>query len=161
MSTPAKTTATKVSPAARKATTAKNTSGAPKASSAPKATKFEKVRRARLTLSSVNIGSVVKVALLLSVAMLVMFVVASIILILLMNITGIMGQIDDFMKEVAGQNTNFNAKDVFSIGHVVAISALVGVANVFFMTAISALLAFVYNITATMVGGVGITLTDD
>ncbi|MFT4147955.1 MAG: DUF3566 domain-containing protein [Micrococcaceae bacterium] len=124
-------------------------------------TKFEKVRRARLTLSQVNIGSVVKVALLLSVAMLVMTIIAGLVLLLLMNVTGIMGQINDFAKQVAGDNSHFNIHDIFSVGHVLAVSALIGVINVFLLTAFAAVTAFIYNLASSMVGGVGVTLTDD
>ena len=43
----------------------------------------------------------------------------------------------------------------------VSFSTIIAVVNVVLLTAISTLSAVLYNLAATLVGGVGVTLTDD
>ena len=125
---------------------------------APKA----KVRRARLLVSKVDPWSVLKMAFLLSVALGIVTVVAAIVLWTVQDLTGIFDQVDSLLGTLAGsEGGGFELKKVASLGQVASFATIIAVVNVVLLTALSMLSAVLYNISATLVGGIGVTLTDD
>jgi Transmembrane domain of unknown function (DUF3566) len=125
---------------------------------APKA----KVRRARLLVSKVEPWSVLKMAFLLSVALGIVTVVAAIVLWTVLDLTGIFDQVDGLLGTLAGtESGGFELKKVASLGQVASFAVIIAVINVVLLTALSMLSAVLYNIAATLVGGIGVTLTDD
>ncbi|MDQ0754719.1 DUF3566 domain-containing protein [Arthrobacter sp. B3I4] len=125
---------------------------------APKA----KVRRARLLVSKVEPWSVLKMAFLLSVALGIVTVVAAIVLWTVLDLTGIFDQVDSLLGTLAGSESGgFELKKVASLGQVASFAVIIAVINVVLLTALSMLSAVLYNIAATLVGGIGVTLTDD
>ena len=125
---------------------------------APKA----KVRRARLLVSKVDPWSVLKMAFLLSVALGIVTVVAAIVLWTVLDLTGIFDQVDSLLGTLAGsEGGGFELKKVASLGQVASFATIIAVINVVLLTALSMLSAVLYNICATLVGGIGVTLTDD
>ncbi|MET3919378.1 putative membrane protein [Arthrobacter sp. UYEF20] len=125
---------------------------------APKA----KVRRARLLVSKVDPWSVLKMAFLLSVALGIVTVVAAIVLWTVLDLTGIFDQVDSLLGTLAGsEGGGFELKKVASLGQVASFATILAVINVVLLTALSMLSAVLYNISATLVGGIGVTLTDD
>ena len=125
---------------------------------APKA----KVRRARLLVSKVDPWSVLKMAFLLSVARGIVTVVAAIVLWTVLDLTGIFDQVDSLLGTLAGsEGGGFELKKVASLGQVASFATIIAVINVVLLTALSMLSAVLYNIAATLVGGIGVTLTDD
>jgi hypothetical protein len=125
---------------------------------APKA----KARRARLLVSKVDPWSVLKMAFLLSVALGIVTVVAAIVLWTVLDLTGIFDQVDSLLGTLAGsEGGGFELKKVASLGQVASFATIIAVVNVVLLTALSMLSAVLYNISATLVGGIGVTLTDD
>jgi hypothetical protein len=125
---------------------------------APKA----KVRRARLLVSKVDPWSVLKMAFLLSGALGMVTVVAAIVLWTVLDLTGIFDQVDSLLGTLAGsEGGGFELKKVASLGQVASFAVIIAVVNVVLLTALSMLSAVLYNISATLVGGIGVTLTDD
>jgi len=125
---------------------------------APKA----KARRARLLVSKVEPWSVLKMAFLLSVALGIVTVVAAIVLWTVLDLTGIFDQVDSLLGTLAGsEGGGFELKKVASLGQVASFATIIAVINVVLLTALSMLSAVLYNIAATLVGGIGVTLTDD
>ena len=125
---------------------------------APKA----KVRRARLLVSKVDPWSVLKMAFLLSVALGIVTVGAAIVLWTVLDLTGIFDQVDGLLGTLAGsEGGGFELKKVASLGQVASFATIIAVINVVLLTALSMLSAVLYNISATLVGGIGVTLTDD
>ena len=125
---------------------------------APKA----KVRRARLLVSKVDPWSVLKMAFLLSVALGIVTVVAAIVLWTVLDLTGIFDQVDSLLGTLAGsEGGGFELKKIASLGQVASFATIIAVVNVVLLTALSMLSAVLYNISATLVGGIGVTLTDD
>ncbi|WP_081608494.1 DUF3566 domain-containing protein [Crystallibacter crystallopoietes] len=125
---------------------------------APKA----KARRARLLVSKVDPWSVLKMAFLLSVALGIVTVVASIVLWTTLDITGIFDRVNDLLTEIAGtEGGAFDLRAYASLGQVASFATIIAVVNVVLLTALAMLSAVLYNISATLVGGIGVTLTDD
>lgn len=126
---------------------------------APKA----KARRARLLVSKVDPWSVLKMAFLLSVALGIVTVVASIVLWSLLDAIGLFDTVNAFVNEIQGKEGGapFDLLSIASLGQVASFSTIVAVVNVVLLTTLSVLSAWLYNISATLVGGIGVTLTDD
>ncbi len=126
---------------------------------APKA----KARRARLLISKIDPWSVLKMAFLLSVALGIITVVASIVLWTVLDTMGLFTQVNAFVNEIQGQEGGapFDLLNFASLGQVASFSTIVAVVNVVLLTTLSVLSAWLYNISSTLVGGIGVTLTDD
>ncbi|MEE1621490.1 DUF3566 domain-containing protein [Zafaria sp. Z1313] len=124
---------------------------------APKA----KVRKARLLVSKIDPWSVLKMSFLLSVALGIVTVVAAVVLWTVLDLTGIFDRVNDLLREVAGTESSFNLQELASLGQVASFATIIAVVNVVLLTALSMLSAVLYNISSTLVGGIGITLTDD
>ncbi|WP_411734242.1 DUF3566 domain-containing protein [Paeniglutamicibacter sp.] len=124
---------------------------------APKA----KVRKARLLISKVDPWSVLKMAFLLSVALGIVTVVASVVLWSVLDLTGIFESINGLLREIIGSETGFDLMEIASLGQVASFATIIAVVNVVLLTALSMLAAVLYNLSSTLVGGIGVTLTDD
>lgn len=126
---------------------------------APKA----KVRRARLLVSKVDPWSVLKMAFLLSVALGIVTVVASIVLWTVLDLTGIFDRVNGLLDQIMGSETGpaFDLRTFASLGQVASFATIIAVVNVVLLTALAMLSAILYNISSTLVGGIGVTLTDD
>lgn len=120
-----------------------------------------KVRRARLVVSKVDTWSVLKLAFLLSVALGIITVVASLVLWLVLNLTGLFDGINELLAMLGGNANGTDIKEFLSLGNVALFATVISVVNVILLTALSVLGALLYNIAAALIGGIGVTLTDD
>ena len=122
-----------------------------------------KARRARLLVSKVDPWSVLKMAFLLSVALGIVTVVAAIVLWSVLDTIGLFDKVNSFINDIQGKEggTPFDLLSIASLGQVASFSTIVAVVNVVLLTTLSVLSAWLYNISATLVGGIGVTLTDD
>ncbi|GAA4361057.1 hypothetical protein GCM10023166_02390 [Paeniglutamicibacter cryotolerans] len=125
---------------------------------APKA----KVRKARLLISKVDPWSVLKMAFLLSVALGIVTVVASVVLWSVLDLTGTFDRVNELLQQIVGTtDSKFDLKTLASLGQVASFATIIAVVNVVLLTALAMLSAVLYNISSTLVGGIGVTLTDD
>lgn len=125
---------------------------------APKA----KSRKARLVISKLDPWSVLKMAFLLSVALGVVAVVASIVLWTVLDLTGIFDRMNTLIGDVGGQQmSSVDVRQIASLQQVVSFTTIISLVNIVLLTALATLAAVLYNICASLVGGVGVTLTDD
>ena len=120
-----------------------------------------KVRRARLVVSKVDTWSVLKLAFLLSVALGIITVVASLVLWLVLDLTGLFQGINELLSMLGGSAEGADIKKFLSLGNTALFSTLISVVNVILLSALSVLGALLYNIAASLIGGIGVTLTDD
>ena len=120
-------------------------------------------RRARLRISRVDPWSVMKTALLLGVALWIMTIVATWIIFTVLDKTGLYDAINSTVGLVfdAGNGTPFNVKDYINTTRATALSALVGAVNVILLTALATIFAFLYNLTANVMGGIEVTMAED
>ncbi|GAA1823793.1 DUF3566 domain-containing protein [Nesterenkonia flava] len=123
-----------------------------------------KVRKARLLVSKVDPWSVLKMSFLLSVALGIMTVVCAVTLWSAMNVTGIFDRVNDLLGQVLGTEgggTSFQIEEMVTVGQVASFATIIAVVNVVLLTVLSMLAAVLYNLSASLVGGIGVTLTDD
>lgn len=118
-------------------------------------------RTVRLTIASIDPWSVMKMAFLLSLAIAIAMLVATLVLWLVLQATGVMGNIESTLSEIAGAESADQLLALVSLGRVMATAFVLALVNIVLMTALSTLFAFLYNIGASIVGGFHLTLTDD
>lgn len=122
----------------------------------------EVARRVKLRAQRVDPWSVCKMAVLFSVALGIAGVVATMVLWLILNGMGVFSAINDQIVSVAGSGgKNFQISDYVGFSRVLSLATAIAVINVLLMTALATLVAFLYNVSAGLVGGVQTTLTDD
>ena len=121
-----------------------------------------KVRRARLMLSRIDPWSVLKLAFLLSVALGVLTVVAAVGLYTLSDLLGVFDKINDVLGTVLGaESGNYTVQSLAPLSLVTSLATVLSVINVILLTALATVGALLYNVCASLVGGFGVTLTDD
>ncbi|TAP28754.1 MULTISPECIES: DUF3566 domain-containing protein [Micrococcaceae] len=119
-----------------------------------------KVRKARLLVSKVEPFSVLKLAFLLAVAFGVITVVASVGIWALLDLMGTFDAFNQLIRDAIAQGS-FDLRQTMSLGQVASYATIIAVVNVVVISVVSTLGAVLYNIAASLVGGIGVTLTDD
>ncbi|MEU7993033.1 MULTISPECIES: DUF3566 domain-containing protein [Rothia] len=120
-----------------------------------------KIRRARLVVAKVDTWSVAKLMFLLSVAVGIVIVVTSVVLWLVLQATGAFDGINDMLTMLGTTGNHIDISQVLSLGQVALYTTILAVVNVILFTLLSVICAMLYNIAAKLVGGIGLTLTDD
>ena len=123
-----------------------------------------KSRRARLRISRIDPWSVMKTALLFGVAGWIMFIVASFIVFTVLEMTGLYEAINSTVEQIFAspeQSEDFNIQDYVNTTRGTALAALVGAVNVVIITALATIFAFLYNLTAVVMGGIEVTMAED
>jgi hypothetical protein len=117
-------------------------------------------RRVRLSVSRIDPWSIMKLAFLLSVAIGIMTVVATIVVWYSLNSLGTFATIQEFMVETLGPQA-VNLTQFVQFERMVSLATLIALVNIVLLTAIATIMAMLYNITAALVGGIHLTLTDE
>jgi hypothetical protein len=120
-------------------------------------------RKVRLTLGKVDPWSVMKIGFLLSVAIGISLVVLVAVLWMILDTMGVFSDVNRTVGTVLGSSSGstFNLMDYVGFGRVISLATVIAVIDVFLLTALATLSAFLYNVCAQLVGGVQMTLTDD
>jgi hypothetical protein len=118
-------------------------------------------RRVRLAISRVDPWSVMKLAFLLAVAIAIMTVVATAVFWSVLDSFGVFTTVQKFVEDAVGPQSNVNLTQFVEFPRVISLATLISICNIVLLTAIATIMAFLYNITAALVGGVHMTLTDD
>ena len=119
-------------------------------------------RRASLRLTHVEPWSVTRLAFAISVAMMIVAVVAVAIFWFVLDLVGVWDQINkSFTTVLSDDSSSFNVTDYFGIGRVIGLTLVLSAVNVVLMTALSTIGAHLYNLAAQLMGGVEVTLAED
>lgn len=126
-------------------------------------TKTRTMRRAKLRLLRVDPWSVTKAAFLLSIAFGIMCVVAVFLIFSIMSTAGLWDSINETIQGVLNQSPDeaFDINDYVGMDRVMAITMLIAAIDVVLITALATLGAFIYNMSASLLGGVEVTLAED
>jgi len=134
-----------------------------KKKAAPRAKTAHQTRRARLRISRVDPWSVMKTALLFGVAGWIIFIVATWIIFTVLSMTGLYDAINSTVAQIftaPGANP-FNIEDYVNTTRATALAALIGAVNVVIVTALATIFAFLYNLSAAVMGGIEVTMAED
>ena len=132
--------------------------------SSPSAQPTRRTRKARLRLSRLDPWSVMKTAFLFSIAAGIMLVVAVYAVWVVLSTSGLFSSVDGIVAAVLsspGDTTPFRVEDYLSTQRVTGAAAVIAVIDVLLFTALATLASFLYNLAATMLGGLEITLAED
>ncbi|WP_263420671.1 DUF3566 domain-containing protein [Streptomyces huiliensis] len=134
---------------------------APAASAAPAAA-APRTRSARLRVAKADPWSVMKVSFLLSLALAVCTIVAVTVLWLVLDAMGVFSAVGGTISDAtSGEGGGFDLQSFLSLPRVLMFTVVIAVIEVVLATALATLIAFVYNLSASFVGGVELTLAED
>jgi len=130
---------------------------------APRA-KPHQARRARLRISRVDPWSVMKTALLFAVAGWIILIIATWIVFAVLDMTGLYDAVNQTIANIFASpdsTDTFNVKDYVNTTRATALAALIGAVNVVILTALATIFAFLYNLSAVVMGGIEVTMAED
>ncbi len=123
-----------------------------------------KARKARLVLGRIDPWSVMKLSFLLALAAAVVAVVAVFVLWSVLDTIGVFTSVGQAVEKVtrsSDTSQGVNILDYIGLSRVMSITIALSVVNLVLMTALSTLAAFLYNLAASLVGGLHVTFTED
>lgn len=120
-------------------------------------------RRARLRLTRIDPWTVMKTSFLLAVAFGVVTVVAVAMIWSVLDAAGVWDSINTTIQEsVGGPDTeDLDVENYIGTSRVLGFTVVVAALDVVLITAIATLTAFLYNMSAALLGGVEVTLSED
>lgn len=117
-------------------------------------------RRVELSIARIDAWTVMKVSFLLSVGLGVAMVVTTAILWLMVDGMHVFADIENFLKKIGAEQFAV-LLDYLRLDKVMSYATIVAVINVVLLTAMSTLGALLYNVVASLVGGVRVSLMDE
>ena len=136
----------------------------PEAAPKPKVGTARRTRKARLRISQVDPWSVMKTSFLFSIAAGIMLVVAVYAFWTVLSSTQLFDSINEMVQNVVstpGDSTPFRVQEYVNTQKVMGVAALIACVDVLIFTALATLGSFLYNLAATMLGGLEVTLAED
>lgn len=128
------------------------------------ATTGRPARRARLRLTRIDPWSVMKTSFLFSIAFGIMFWFATYVVWSVVGASGLLDSVNAILQTLLSNpndQTQVRIEDFVNTNKVLGIAALIAVINVVLLTAIGTLTAFLYNLSANILGGLELTLAED
>ena len=126
--------------------------------------RVRRTRKARLRIARVDPWSVMKTALLFGIAGGIILVVATYVVMSVIESTGVyqaINQVVGSMLSSPTDTTPFSIEAYINTRRVTGLAALIGAVDVVIFTALATVFSFLYNLSATMLGGLEITLAED
>jgi hypothetical protein len=118
------------------------------------------VRARKLRVTRLDPWSVAKMSFVLSLAVAIVTVVAIMLLWLVLQVGGVFTSLDRAIIDIVGQSSDSITR-YFDFGTVLGICLLLAALDVVLVTALGTVFALLYNLAASFVGGVQITLSDE
>jgi hypothetical protein len=117
-------------------------------------------RRVRLTVTRVDPWTVLRLSFLLSVAAAIITVMAVMLLWAMLQTSGVFSSVDDTLESVLGDGA-VTITQYFSLGRVFSVALLIGAIDVVLITALATIGAFLFNLAASLAGGLEMSVTED
>lgn len=118
-------------------------------------------RRASLQIKRFDPWSVLKLSLVLGVAMFFVWLVAVGVLYTVLDGMGVWEKLNGtYSSLVSGEGAGEPAEPLISAGRVFGIAAILGAINIVLISALTTVMAFIYNVSADLAGGLEVTLSE-
>ncbi|MFC7619727.1 DUF3566 domain-containing protein [Microlunatus sp. GCM10028923] len=130
----------------------------------PKAGQARRTRKARLRLSRLDPWSVMKTSFLFSISAGIVLVVAVYAIWTVLQGSGLFESVNLMIGSVTdapNDSTPFRIEEYVNTAKVMGVAALIACVDVVILTALATLGSFLYNLAATMLGGLEVTLAED
>ncbi|MFY0409600.1 DUF3566 domain-containing protein [Solicola sp. PLA-1-18] len=119
-------------------------------------------RKARLRLTRLDPWSVMKTAFALSVSLAIVTVVAVTIVWAVLDLAGVWDAINSSVATILSDNADaFDVTDYVGFGRIIGFTLLIAAVNTLLLTALATVGAFLYNLSASLMGGLEVTLAED
>lgn len=118
-------------------------------------------RKVRLSIKRFDPWSVMKLSFLLSIAAGIMLVVATVVVWNMLDSMYVFAQVDELVVSIVGPESEFTVLNYVAYDMVTSYAVIIAVVNVVLITALATIGAFLYNLTAMLIGGLNVTLTDE
>ena len=126
---------------------------------AKKSSSKTSAKQVRLRLVYVDFWSAVKLSFLAAVAIAIATVVFFVLIFLILQTTGLIGQADEFIGSFT--DGTFSLSAVLSLPQVLAFSAIVAILNLIVVTVLGAVVAGIYNLMVKVTGGLLVGFTSN
>ena len=121
----------------------------------------KKRRKIRRKLSYIEPWSVTKMAFVISVALMIVLVVAVVVFWFVLQITGVWQALNDSIVNVLSDgSTSFDINNYVGLARITGLTLIVSAFNVVFSTALATIGAHLYNLAAGLMGGVEVTFEE-
>ncbi len=130
----------------------------------PVAKPARRTRKARLRLVRIDPWSVMKTSFLFAVAFGLMLWVSVYVVWSVVEASGFFESLNNVLNTALGNpdgSSNFHLEDYLNTGRILGYTALLSVLNIVIITALATLFSFLYNLSATVLGGLEVTLAED
>ena len=117
-------------------------------------------KQVRLKLVYIDFWSAVKMSFLISLCVGIVQIVATFLLWIVLNSTGIFGKLSEILVDIIGDPT-FSVLDSFSLIKVMLFTLVVAVLSVVVGTALGAIASAVYNLSVRLTGGLLVGFTNN
>ena len=125
---------------------------------AKKSSSKTSAKQVRLRLVYVDFWSAVKLSFLAAVALAIVTVVATFLVYMVLQTTGMITRLDDLFKAFDG---NFTLSDYINLPQVMAFAAIVAILNLIVVTVLGAVVAGIYNLMVKVNGGLLVGFTSN
>lgn len=113
-----------------------------------------------MVVSRIDPWTVMRMSFLLSLAIAVITVVAVVLLWSLLAVGGVFSSVQTTVNDIVGDGS-VAFTQYFGLGRILVLAVVVSVIDVILITAIATLGAFLYNLAASVVGGIEISVTEE
>lgn len=117
-------------------------------------------RRLRLTVTRVDPWTVLRLSFLLAIAVAIITVVALLVLWSMLAVAGVFDSVDETMQSVLGDGA-VTVTQYFGFGRVLSVALLIAAIDVVLITALATIGAFLFNLAASLSGGLEVSVTDE
>ena len=117
-------------------------------------------KQVRLKLVYIDFWSAVKFSFLIAASLGIVLVVAAVFVWVVLNSTGIFGDLDAILKDILG-NENFSVTESFSLGQTALFAFIVALLNTVVGTALGAIASMLYNFSVRITGGLLVGFTNN
>ena len=125
---------------------------------AKKSSSKTSAKQVRLRLVYVDFWSAVKLSFLAAVALAIVTIVATFLVYMVLQTTGMITRLDDLFKAFDG---NFTLSDYINLPQVMAFAAIVAILNLIVVTVLGAVVAGIYNLMVKVTGGLLVGFTSN
>lgn len=120
------------------------------------------IRHAHLYLTRLDPWSVMKNAFMLSIAIAIVMIVATLVLWLMLTASGTLSSLTNTVNDIAGSGaSSVDLAGLLSFSRVLGITTMIALMEVVLVSALATLFAYLYNLAVGLTGGLQVTLTED
>jgi hypothetical protein len=117
-------------------------------------------KQVRLKLVYIDFWSAVKFSFLIAASLGIVLIVAAVFVWIVLNSTGIFGNLDAILKDILGDE-NFSVTKSFSLGQTALFAFIVALLNTVVGTALGAIASMLYNFSVRITGGLLVGFTNN